>query len=353
VISLVEVLTRHWPAYRQRHGEKILPSHRAAVAAILKCHTPAQGGGLYHCSRCAQHHFTWHSCGNRACPQCGHHRASRWIENQSARLLPVAYFMVTFTVPQALRNLIRREQKFFYQLLFEQSAATLQDVAANPKHLDARLGMLGLLHTWSRQLVFHPHIHYLVAAGGVTADGAWRPTFYPDFLLPVRVLSVRFRSRIRAALQQQRAQLHDSIDPKIWTTPWVVHSQCAGNGQGVVRYLSTYIYKTAITSTRIIKDQDGCITFSYRDSNSGQWRQQTLGAMEFIRRFLQHILPKGFRRVRTFGWLAPAAKRTYSRICALLDWKPASIVKKEAPLVVLCPNCNLPMSFIAHRARAP
>ena len=166
-VRLAAVLDRHWPEYQRRHGGHLLPSHRAAVTAIQRCRTPQLGGQLYRCA-CGQVHYAYHSCGHRACPQCGHADATAWLGRQKTRLLPgVPYFLVTFTVPAELRALIRSHQKELYSWLFRESAATLQEVAAQPKHLGAELGLLGVLHTWSRQLVYHPHVHYVVAGAGL------------------------------------------------------------------------------------------------------------------------------------------------------------------------------------------
>ena len=192
MIELAEVLARHWPAYERQHGTKLLPSHRAAVRAIVSCRTPSLGGQTYRCGDCGHTHFAYHSCGHRACPKCGQADADAWLARQQTRLLPgVPYFLVTFTVPEQWRALIRSHQKELYAALFRESAATLQEVAANPKHLGAELGMLGVLHTWSRQLIFHPHLHYIVAGAGLSADGLrWQRVKSAVFLLPEKVLAL-------------------------------------------------------------------------------------------------------------------------------------------------------------------
>jgi hypothetical protein len=352
VVELAEVLRRHWPAYEQRFGSAILPSHRRAVEAILRCRTPALGGQCYRCSDCGREHFAWHSCNHRACPKCGHGEAQQWIEKQKCRLLPVPYFLVTFTVPEELRAIIRANQKLFYGLLFSESAATLQEIAAHPKHLGAELGFLGILHTWSRQLVFHPHVHFVVPGGGLTADQLhWKRIKDPDFFLPEKVLAMRFRNRLKQALQG--SPLLAAIPEKVWRLDWVVDCLPVGSGETTLRYLANYVYRTALGSQRILKDENDRITFRFRRSDNGRLETLTLTSHEFIRRFLQHVLPPGFQRVRYFGWMAPAAKARWQRILALLDWKARPKPAQAALPVPHCPTCDRPMSLIGTIARAP
>jgi hypothetical protein len=354
MIELAEVLARHWPGYEARFGARILPSHRAAVEAILCCRTAALGGQLYGCGQCGQFHYAYHSCGHRACPRCGHDDATAWIEQQKTRLLPgVPYFLVTFTVPEELRAIIRSQQKEWYGVLFRESAATLQDVAANPKQLGAQLGMLGVLHTWGRQLQYHPHIHYVVAGGGLSEDGLqWKRVKSAEYLLTEPVLSARFRTRLKAALRERPAWWAQ-VPPAAWRKGWVVDCIAVGSGESALKYLAAYVYKTALGRQRILRDDDGRITFTYRESESGATKALTVEADEFLRRFLQHVLPKGFPRVRYFGWLAPAAQARRERIEALLDWKrPAPRATEPVP-PPSCPQCRQPMVRVAELPRAP
>lgn len=353
MIALAEVLRRHWPAYEQQFAQRIPPSHRAAVAAIVRCRTPALGGQLFLCD-CGEFHFAYHSCNQRACSQCGHADATDWIARQQIKLLPVPYFLVTFTVPEGLRAVIRSHQKLFYPLLFSESAGTLQDIAAHPRHLGGELGMLGVLHTWSRQLIYHPHVHYIVAGAGLSTDRLrWIRVKDPDYFLPQRVLARRFRNRLRQVLQQEQPQILQQIPPTVWRQDWVVDAQPVGSGQGALEYLSAYVHRTALSSQRIVRDEHGRITFTYRDSQSGQTRLATVSAAEFLRRFLQHILPRGFQRVRYFGWWSAAAKTKWSRILALLDWRPADLPAPTPVPPPLCPRCLKPMRCVGRLARAP
>ena len=353
MIELAEILRRHWPAYQAKFGDAILPSHRAAVAAILSCRTAQRGGQLYRCAECQHEHYAYHSCHHRACPKCGHDQTTEWIARQQTRLLPVPYFLLTFTVPEGLRALIRSHQKIFYTLLFAQSAATLQEIAAHPKHLGAELGFLGVLHTWSRQLIFHPHIHYVVPGGGLSSDGlCWMRVKNPDFFLPIKVLARRFRNRLRQVLEKDHQDLLKQIPAQVWRQEWIVDAQPVGSGQSALKYLAAYVYRTALGAQRLVGEHEGQVTFTYRDSEDGQRKLATVAAEEFIRRFLQHILPAGFQRVRYFGWWSAAAKKRWQRLLTLLDWRAP-----ERPLpdtwLLLCPQCQKPMQWVKSLPRAP
>jgi hypothetical protein len=266
----------------------------------------------------------------------------------------VPYFLVTFTVPSELRALIRSNQKVCYGMLFSESAAAMQEVAAHDRHLGAQLGMLGVLHTWSRQLIYHPHVHYVVAGGGLSFDRLrFKRVRREDYLMPDSVLGRRFRNRLRLALAREHPDWLKVIDPKVWRVQWVVNVRAVGSGPSVLKYLAAYVYRTALGSQRIIAEKDGRVIFTYRESETGERRTMTLGAHEFIRRFLQHVLPKGFQRVRYFGWWAPAAKKRWARIETLLDWR-APEVEKVPPLPPpLCPVCGGEMVLIRRLARAP
>jgi hypothetical protein len=353
VIPLAEVLRRHWPAYERQFGADILPSHRRAVQCILACRTRALGGELYRCPDCGTDHFVFHSCHHRACPQCGNADATEWIEQQKLKLLPVPYYLVTFTVPEGLRPWLRSHQKLGYALLLRESAETLQDVARQPKYLGAQLGSLQVLHTWGRQLQYHPHVHCVVPAGGLREDGLrWLRPPSPDFFLPQAVLADRFRNRLKERLAQEHPEELAQIPSAVWRPKWVVDVQPVGSGEAALKYLSAYVYRTALGSQRILADDGEKITIKYKNSGDQRWHALSLPVMEFLRRFLQHVLPKGFQRVRYYGWLSPAAKSRWERILALLDWKPAT--REVQPVVPpLCPHCAGPLIWIATLTRAP
>ena len=308
MVELAEVLGRHWPAYERESGSAVLPSHRAAVQAILSCRTPERGAAFYSCE-CGYKRLVYHSCQHRACSRCGQAARVRWRERQKSRLLPVPYFLVTFTVPAELRPLCYAHQSVLYDLFFRESAATLQAVAAQPKFLGAELGFLGVLQTWTRQLLYHPHIHYLVAAAGLTSDQAqWRRTPQARFFLPQKLVARLFRRRLRAALQRQWPEWAAQVPAVAWQKEWVVDIEPAAQAENALDYLSAYVTRTALSQGRILAHDADSITFTYQDRQAQQWKQSRLPAHEFLRRFLQHVLPKGFQRIRTYGWRSPAAK---------------------------------------------
>lgn len=345
---------------RQPVPERCAPAPRRALAAIRRCRTPALGGHVYRCTDCAGTDFAYHSCHHRACPRCGGARTAAWTEKQEARLLPVPYFLVTFTVPAELRAAFAAQPAARHDTLFRASAATLQAVAAERRLLGAELGFVGVLHTWGRQLQHHPHVHYVVPGGGLRADGKkWIAARQHDWLLPVAKLAAVFRGRMEAALRAEDPATHASIPDRVWRSRWVVHCQPAGAGEAVVRYLARYVSRTAIADGRIVTADDRAVTFCYTDSATQQKKECTLAAAEFLRRYLQHVPPPGAHRVRYFGWLHPAAKRRLMLVENLL--KKPIIVAAPPPEAVQwhlrCPHCLrfslVRVGALPRQARAP
>lgn len=352
MLSLAEVLRQHWPQYERQFASDILPSHRRAVHAILSCRTPALGGEVYRCPDCRKDHFVYHSCNHRACPQCGNAQATEWLERQKLKLLPVPYYLVSFTVPEGLRLWLRAHQKLGYSAMLQESAGALQDVASREKYLGAQVGCLSVLHTWGRQLQFHPHVHCVVPAGGLRADGLrWCRPKYPDYFLPQQVLADRFRNRLETALKDHPD--FAQIPSRVWAQAWVTDVEKVGSGEPALKYLSAYVFRTALGSQRILQDQDGFITFKYKDSQDKTWHTLRLAALEFIRRFLQHVLPKGLQRVRSYGWLSAAATARWDRILALLDWTPPVPLPIPASPPPLCPLCGTLLQRLGTFTRGP
>ena len=353
MVRLAEILRRHWPAYRAKFGNAIPSAHRRAVAAILSCRTPERGGQLFRCD-CGARHYAYHSCGHRACHQCGHGDARDWAQRQENKLLPVPYFLVTFTVPEELRAVLRAHPHPLYAALFAHSAGALADVALSK--LGIELGWTGVLHTWTRQLIFHPHVHYLMPGGGLTPDGLrWKRVVDPQFFLPQAVLAARFKNRLRRWLEAEHQELLRQIPARAWRQKWVVDVQPVGRGQTALRYLAAYVQKTALSASRLVGCDERTVTFTYSDRATGRTKMLRLRAEEFLRRFLQHVLPPGFQRVRHYGWLSPAAKARWARIHALLDWKPAESPRAVgAPCCTPgCPRCQKPMRLLGTLARSP
>jgi len=321
VVELAEVFRRYGPAYRAKFGDKLLPSHRQAMRAIEHCRTPALGGHVYTCPSCGETRYQYHSCRNRHCPKCQNDQAQQWLEKQQDMRLPVPYLMLTFTLPDALRALARSHQRLFYDLLFRLASAAVQKLAQDPRFVGGQVGLLGVLHTWTRQLVYHPHVHFLAPAGGLTdQDHSWRSA-RANFFLPVRALSRLLRAKFRAALRQ--SPFFDQIPRTVWEQEWVVHCQPVGNGRRAFKYLAPYIFRVALSNNRIVSLAADQVTFRYRTSDTGQTRLCTLPAEEFIRRFLQHVLPKGFVKVRYYGFLASGQRSQLAALRQRLGCAPA------------------------------
>ena len=349
---LADILAAHWPAYVARFGRLIPPEHHAAVRAIRRCRTAALGGQLYRCG-CGREHYAYHSCNHRACPRCGRDDAATWLAAQRTRLLPVPYFLVTLTVPEQLREPIRAAMKLWYGALLKEGAGALQDLAAQPKHLGAELGVTALLQTWTRDLRYHPHVHLLVPGGGLTADGLrWLRVKDPQFFLPQVKLAARFKGRLKAWLKAEHPELLAAVPAKVWWMKWVPDIQAVGSGEAALKYLANYLCKPPLHDTQLEHWNAQRVTFRYRE-NGGEQRHCTLTATEFLRRFLQHVLPGGFQRVRHYGWQGAAAQAKRERLHALLDWRPPARVKPTPVPPPKCPGCGKPMRLIGPLARSP
>ena len=315
MITLGEIFRRYGPAYREQVGERLSTSQRAAMAAIEHCRTEALGGQVYTCPRCATVRYSYHSCRNRHCPTCQQGQAQTWLAKQQALRLPVPYFLVTFTLPAELRAVARQHPRRLYAVLFRSSATALQQLAADPRFLGGQLGMVGVLQTWTRDLRFHPHIHYLVPAGAfAAAEGRWVPA-KGRFLVHVKPLAKLFRGKMRAGLQQ--LQLGAPVPAEVWGKPWVVDCRAVGSGAAALKYLAPYIFRVALSNNRLERVVNDQVTFRYRVGESKQTKRCTLPVEAFIGRFLQHVLPKGFVKVRYFGLFSPSNRAVLAEVRAL------------------------------------
>jgi hypothetical protein len=362
VIELAEIFRQDGPAYREKFKGRIPASHLKAMAAIEQCRTEALGGHVYTCDDCAKSRYSYHSCRNRHCPKCQNQAGQQWLTKQQAFLLPVPYFMVTFTLPEPLRVLTRQNQRLLYDLLFQTSAAALQQLAHDPRFVGGQIGFLGVLQTWTRDLTYHPHIHYLVPGGGLSADGQSWLRARNAFFVHVKPLSRLFRAKFRAALQQ--AGLVQQVPPQVWRQEWVVHCQPVGTGETALKYLAPYVFRVALSNRRILKLQDGQVTFRYRDRATRHWKTCTLPAEEFIRRFLQHVLPKGFQKVRYYGFFSPGQRHRLQQARQLLPPPPPHLAQGQSPNTsavnsppILCPACGRPMhrtqTLLPQHCRSP
>lgn len=313
MLELADIVKEYGDAYRERYGAQMLPSHWDALWDIEHCRTPLMGGDLYWCDSCREYIYSYHSCGNRHCPKCGSERADAWRDRQMEKLLPVPYFLVTFTLPHTLNPVAHANQKLIYDLLFSTSTEALTTLALNPEWVGGKIGIVSGLHTWDRSMGYHVHVHDLVPAGGIDPEtGEWRPS-HPKFLVPASALRDLVRAKFRDALYAADPALFAQVPPETWTKEWVVHCKPVGNGENAVKYLTPYIYRVALSNRRLVSLENGDVTFRYK-LHKQPWKTMTLDAMTFLQRFLQHVLPKGFHKIRSSGFLHPAAHKTLTAL---------------------------------------
>jgi hypothetical protein len=346
MVELADIFRRYGAGYRARFGRHMLPSHIRAIEDIVNCRTPQMGGHLYQCQNpsCQHYVYSYHSCCNRSCPKCGQDRSQHWLIKQQKLLIPSHYFLVSFTLPSELRPIARSNQKLIYDLLFKASAAALQKLAQDPRFIGGQIGMMGGLHTWRRDMCYHPHVHYIVAGGGLSTDNTqWLPS-RDEFLVPVEALSPIFRAKFRDALK--KTDLFDQLPEHVWQKHWVVHSKPLEDGHKALKYLAPYVCRVAITNNRILKIENDQVTFRYKDSQTDQWQLATLPAMEFIRRFLQHVLPKGFIKIRYYGFLSPANRHKLAIIRYILGHITSHIEPSGYKHNHYCPRCGGEMRLI-------
>lgn len=333
--EVADIFRLHGADYRARFGDRLQPAQKQAMHDIEACRTAYFGGHIKQCDHCGKKVYAYHSCRNRSCPKCHGQQTQRWICRQQARRLPCLHYLLTFTLPNALRPVAQAHQKIVYGLLMRCAAAALIKLARDPRYVGGRIGCLAVLHTWTRALLYHPHVHLLVTAGGLSSDGQqWIDAKNPAFLVPVQALSVIFRAKMCAALK--KAGLLDELPSKVWKTNWVVHCQPAGRGDKVLQYLGRYVFRIAITNSRLESLDNGQVTFRYRDNHTQQMRRVTLSALDFINRFLQHVLPQGCTKVRYYGIWSSSCRKQLLQARTLLRAEPA--VAAPLPLVAASSN---------------
>ena len=340
-MQLASILDQYHDAFMAKYGSRLLPSHRRAIDAIRRCRTPEAGQLFVQCTDCG--HATWQprSCGHRSCPQCQNHETSLWLDRQQTKLLPVEYFLATFTLPYELRFLAWDNQTRVYNLLFACASSTLKDFGLNPKNLGADIGMTTVLHTHNRRLDYHPHIHVVVPGGGVDKTKKQWKKKKSKYLFNEFALAKVFRARFLEALTKAGLRLPNAVPQK-----WVVHCKHAGKGLSALKYLSRYLYRGVISENNIVSNQNGHITFQYVESRTGQTRYRIVKGEDFLWLILQHVLPKGFRRVRDYGFLHGNAKKLLS----LVQWVLQVLIPLGSPRprpVFRCPRCQAPMKILA------
>ena len=314
--KIADIFRQHTDGYLREMGQ-VPSAHRKVIDDICGCRTPRSGYALYECSSWAHVHMTYLGCGNRHCPNCQHSKGQQWLERNLGKQLPGAYFMVTFTVPAEVRALFYREQAATYNALFAASADTLRAVLANEKYCGASLaGFVSVLHTWGRTLQYHPHIHVIIPGGGLNAQRSEWKSSHANYLAPVNVLTQLFRAKIRDELAA--CQLDRYVPPQLWTQGWQVNVQAVGsNARGALTYLAPYVFRVAIGDSRIVSVSDQSVTFRYTPSGQTRSRTLTLSVYDFMQRFLQHVLPRGFMKVRYYGFMSGGCSTPIESIRAL------------------------------------
>jgi hypothetical protein len=310
--DLGTIVRKFLPGLLKKKG---VSAHQLKVlSALANCRTPQMGGSAMVCNQCGSIHYFMHSCRNRHCPRCQGVDKELWIEDRKHDLLPVKYFHVVFTVPHDLLELFRFNREVMYNLLFEKSWKTLGTFAKDPKLLGARLGAVAILHTWDQQMKFHPHVHFIVPAGGIDNNGHWKSSKQQgEFLFNVKHLSSKFSATFAEKLRilKQQGKIKKFVPRNLIKTPWVVYAkQAFGSPESVVEYLGRYTHRVAISNARILKVTDTHVTFRWCNRKNGYATEiQTLTGVEFLERFLDHIVPAGFRRIRHLGFLCPRNKK--------------------------------------------
>ncbi len=376
-LEVADVFRQFGPSYLDAFGNRLLPSHRRALEDITACRTPAMGGHAYRCEDCGKPFYVYHGCRNRSCPACHTHQTHAWLEARTAELLPCAYYHVCVTLPAQLRDTLRSNQTDGYALLMKAATDAVLALCADKRYMGAAPAILAVLHTWTAAMDYHPHVHLLVSGGGIGKDGrTWREAKHP-FLLPVRALSKLVRGKFHDALKNTRPDLEAQLPASVWTRDWVAWCKPWGRGEtAVLHYLARYVHRIAITNRRILALDERTVTFRYKDRKHQQWRTCTLPGHEFIRRFLQHVLPRGLHKVRYYGLWHPArrAQRENTRCFLRLtqvqpDAQPPppqnppeqTNTQPDDGTAVTCPHCGshaatalgpLPRAYRQHPARA-
>jgi DNA-directed RNA polymerase subunit RPC12/RpoP len=362
-IELADIMRQFGPLYLERFSGRMPLLHKKAISDIQQCRTEAKGGHIYQCERCGKKVYIYHACRNRHCPACHRDQIHQWLEQRTAELLPCDYFHVTVTIPDALHPVFRRYQKRMYSLLIKTACESLIQLADDPKHLGGRVGILAVLHTWTSNLMYHPHVHMLVTGGGVNNYRRW-VCCKNKYLVPVKALSRLIRGKFAARLRRSDNDFYRSVDPSTWSKEWVVHSLHYGQGEPVVlNYLARYVFRIAITNHRIISMDQSHVTYRYKDRKGGRWLTSRIEGPEFIRRYLQHVLPKGFHKVRYYGiWHKSNANHVGTLVkliilAAIMSGRPVAQTENEDPSIagktLKCPHCGSEQLIFLERLPRP
>lgn len=349
MLETADVFGRFGSSYIDKYASSMPLSHRRAISDIAGCRTGAMGGHVYRCDDCGGKLYVYHACRNRSCPACHKRQTEDWLGKRELEILPCDYFHITATVPSELRYVLRSNGKAMYSLFFKVASDAILELTGDKKYLDAKAGMLAVLHTWTGELHYHPHIHFLVTGGGINEQGQW-VSAKPKFLIPVKALSKLIRGKFAYYLRKKHPEIYYSVDNQIWQKEWVCNSIHYGKGsKAVLNYLSRYVHRVAITNSRILAVDDEYVTFRYKDRKAKQFKICKVAGEEFMRRYLQHVLPKGLHKVRYYGIWHGSHKHNVLKLIKVMDIfdecpKPETknVAAKDLQTIraTRCPHCN-------------
>lgn len=347
--AVQKIFQMYGPQYLALYGDRMPQFHKKSIRDIIACKNGAFGTMVYECSDCGKVHFIHCGCGNRHCPNCQQNKSDQWLYQQMKKLLPTHYFLLTLTLPQGLRDVVRSHQKQTYGAMFSCTNEALKKLAQDKRFLGSdRIGYLAALHTWGSMLQYHPHLHLVIAGGALSDNDQWLSS-RQDLFVHTKPLELIFKAKFKDAMK--KAGLLDKIEPAVWKQQWVIDSQAVGQGQNCLRYLSRYVFRVAVSNNRIKSIENGVIKFLYKDREKKKWKIMALDAMEFIRRFLQHVLPKGFMKIRHYGFLNPNSALSIEKVRELISFIHdiiavfVQIPEPEIPGIKCC-HCGHDLKFI-------
>jgi hypothetical protein len=354
--SVAAALRQHAPEYLQRFGDRVPLGHRKVLGYIRRCGTGELGNAFYRCRSCDRHHWIGRACGNRHCPNCQKQKTSAWLAKQTKKLLPVQHFVVTFTVPRELRSLLRGNQSAGYDAIFKAGSETIRTLLSKDKNLGSeKIGFFGVLHTWGRDLKdYHPHVHFVVPGGGVSKDGKRWLQVKPDRLFHPLPAMKLYKKRFVASLK--KSGLYDQIPFGVLKKDWVVNIKPVGGGESVLKYLAPYVYRVAVSDSRIVSVDEQGVSYRVKPSGKKRYEVRRLAGQEFVRSFCQHILPSGFQKVRYYGFMSSNCKLQLERVRWLVWlWKgwtywlgsgmfQPKVIKPSGPT---CRDCGGELELIA------
>ena len=350
--AIQDIFKTYGPEYLALYGDRMPENHKKVMHAICECRSGSFGTVLYDCEHCRLLYPIPCCCGNRHCPSCQNNKADEWLRKQMEKLLPTHYFLLTITLPEPLRDVARSHQELMYEALFSCTHESLKKLAKDKRFIgSARIGYLAVLHTWGANLHYHPHLHLVIPGGALSENNEhWLPS-RQDLFVHTKPLTVVFRAKFKNAMK--KAHLMNQIPTDVWQQEWVIDSQAVGQGQNALRYLSRYVFRVAISNNRIKSFDNHVVRFLYKDRIKKKWKIMSLDAIEFIRRFLQHVLPTRFMKVRHYGFLNPNSGLSIDKISQLItliydvirDLLPKGPPRRKKRF--RCSQCGRELKFLA------